>query len=466
MSVNQYARAALAVVAVTAVLAPAVVGPADASSPPRKLCPVCGDQLEREASYGAGASVTTTGSDLRMAVDERGDADVRARVSLNASTAERFRENESLQAAVVDAAFDDEDGSRYAVGVDRARNVTARMDGDVLVVTYEVPSVAREGRGGVLLVTAFGAESRYVETNVDRFAMVGPDGTAVANDPRTGAVESREATRGVDGSGEAVVWEPVEGKYRDGDGRLDRGTYVAFAPDDGLGARLDAELAVASTVGPAMLDDAVTLGGPAALVLALALLACLFVVGESASPEREARLLLVLGAGIAVVGAGYQLLDGRPLQFGTNLPLLVVPAGVAALAALSMRSPAVASLREAVLRVGGTVGVAGIVAAALLSSFLVAFAVLTAAVVGGFYVVGVLDERVGWPVAAVGVLVVVAPVLGVLPATPAEGLGAGVLLTFLTGLTVLLVPVGVLAYRLGASARVTSERVVEARTTA
>jgi hypothetical protein len=358
--------------------------------------------------------------------------------------------------AVVDAAFED---LRYVYGIDRARNVTAGMDGEVLVVTYDVPDVAHEARGGVLLVTAFGEETRYVDTNVDRFRMVGPDGHAVANDPRSGSVADR-----ADGAGEAVTWEPVEGEYDEG--RLDRGTYVAFAPDDGLGARVNGELAVIGAVGPLMLQDALGLGGVTAVVLALALLACLFLVGETATPPRDARILFGVGGAVAVGGALWRVVDGLDFLSSSNLPLLAVPVGVAALGYLSMRSPSVANLREAALRVGGTVGVVGAVAAALAPGLLQPLAVVTSVVVGGFYLVGVLDERVGWPVALVAVLVVASPVLAVLPATPIGGLGAGVLGILLTGVTVLVVPVGVLAYRLGAASDVTGERLVNSRTTA
>lgn len=463
MSARQYARVALAVAAVVAVVAPAAVAPVTASSPPQALCPICGDHLERVAAYETGVSATATGSDLRMVVDERGDASMRARVTLNDSTAERFRENASAMDAVVSAAFD---GGGYAFGVDRAANVSAGMDGDVLVVTYDVPDVAHRARGGVLLVTAFGERTYYVTTNVDRFTMVGPDGYAVANDPRTGAVEARGATDAASGDGEVVTWNPADGELG-ADERLDRGTYVAFAPDDGLGARLNAELAVLATVGPLMVGDALLLGGPTAVVLALALLACLFLVGESGRPEREARWLAALGASVVVVAALWRLVEGQDLARSENLPLLAVPAGVAALGYLSMRSPAVASGREALLRAGGTVGVAGAVAAALLPSFLTPFAVVPTVVVGGFYVVGVLDEHVGWPVAAAAALVVATPPLAVLPRTPiGAGLGAGFVGILLTAVVVLLAPVAVLAYRIGASARVTGERVVDRRTTA
>lgn len=467
MSASQFTRVALAVLAVAAVVAPAAMAPAAASTPPERLCPVCGEQLERVAAYELDTSVTAGDGELRMVVDDAGDAALRARVPLNDSTAERFRENASAMDAVVAAAFSGEGAARSAFGAERARNVSAAMDGDAMVVTYEIPGVARRARGGVLLVTAFGERERYVDTNVDRFELVGPDGYVVANQPRTGTVQSTELRDSERSTGEGVVWEPVDGEYGGDDGRLERGTYVAFAPDDGLAARANAELAVASTVGPQMFDDAVAVGGPTGVVLALALLGCLFLVGESATPERDARWLAAVGASVAVGGALWRLVEGIDLVGSSNLPLLAVPVGVAALGSLSMRSPPVASVREAALRAGGTVGLAGVLAIALLPAPLTPVAAVSTVLVGGFYLVGVLDERVGWPVALAFALVVATPFVAVLPRMPlAGGFGAGFVGFLLTALTVLVVPVGVLAYRVGASARVTGERVVESRTTA
>ncbi|WP_227134861.1 hypothetical protein [Halorubellus salinus] len=445
---------ALAVLAVVAVLAPLAVVPATASTPPEPVCPVCARHVEY-ASDDAGVELDVVRSEVVMRVQDDDSARFRARVTVSNDTASALRGNESAVDAVVADAFE------YGyVGDDRgARDVTASFADDELVVAWTIPDAAREGPGETTVVTLFGESSIGIHLRADRLVLYGDDDPRVVNRPRSGRVEDLAATGNGSLDGERVVWEG-DADY-DARSHLQEGTYVAFGPSEGVLASAAGELGVALAVGPQMLADALAAGGPSAILLAATLAACLFVLDGSSNPARDGRWLAVTGTVVVVVGVVYTLLDGYGPLTDRNLELLALPAGIAAFGALTARAPAVANLREAALRVAGTVGVGGVVATALSGSFLTQLAATFTVTVGGFYLVGVYDGRVGWPVAAVTALVLVTPVLAVLPATPIGGFGPGFVAFLLTPIALVAALVGVAAYRIGAGKQVTGERVVE-----
>lgn len=448
-----------AVLAVFAVLAPVVAVPAAASTPPEPVCPVCA-YADRNGGGPSDAGLNATGSTVEMTIRADDSARFRARIDLTESSAAALRDNESAVDAAVDRAFD-----RRYVGHDRgARNVSSSVaDGD-LVVAWTVPEAARDGPGGTTIVTLFGERRASIVLRADRLVLRSADDGRVVNRPATGRVVEFAATGDGSRDGERVVWTG-DADFRTR-AHLDDGTYVAFAPGEGVAASAGAELGVALTVGPAMVSDAVTAGAPSAVVLAVALAACLFVLGSSADPRRDARLLAATGGVVLVAGFAYVLFMGYGPLAGRNLELLALPAGVAAFGALTARSPSVATLRAAALRVAATVGVGGVVTAALSTSFASVLAATFAVAVGGFYLVGVADGRVGWPVAALVALVLATPVVAVLPSTPIGGFGPGFVAVLLTPVTLVAALFGVATYRIGASERLTGERTVERARTA
>lgn len=450
---------ALAVLAVLSVLAPLAAVPAAASTPPEPVCPVC--ELDRGyANDATDVELKVTRSTVEMRVRDDGSARFRARVAVDDATADALADDRSAVDAVVAEAFE----YRY-VGHERgAQNVTATFGDGELVVGWTIPDAARDGPGGTTLVTLFGESNAGITLHADRLELYGPEGSKVANSPQTGVVEEFAADADGSRDGERVAWNG-DADY-ESRAHLDDGTYVAFAPNDDVLARANAELSVALAVGPTMLSDALVAGGPSAVVLAVLLGACLFVLGGSARPERDASVLAAL-AGVVVLGGGlYALVGGYGPLSTRNFELLALPAGIAAFGVLSARAPAVANLREAALRVAATVGVGGGVAFALSTSFLSVMAAIVAVAVGGFYLVGVYDQRVGWPVAAVTALVLATPVLGVLPSTPVGGFGPGFVGFLLTPMALVAALLGVVAYRIGAGNAVAGDRVVDARTTA
>ena len=259
---------AFAAVAVLSTMAPLAVAPASASTPPDAICPVCGPSLDA-AGHDADVDVKATHSTVQMHVGADGDATVTARVELTRSSARSLRENETAFDRLVDAAFEDH---RRIVGIEHARAVSAELRDDDLVVEWTIPDAAREAAGETLLVTLFGESRQGLVLHADQLAMYGPDGWNVTNHPRTGEV-GELATFGDDRTGERVVWRS-DTQY-DAQASLEDGTYVAFAPSEGAFARANAELAVATVIGPTMLGDALEAGGPGAVVLALAVGVCL-----------------------------------------------------------------------------------------------------------------------------------------------------------------------------------------------
>jgi hypothetical protein len=460
--------ALLAVLAVLAVAAPAAIAPVAASSPPQSVCPVCGPNFDR-AVYDANVNLTDGDwsdaghvgeSTVRMTVSESGDAAFTARVELSRSVARTLRENESARDALLDAAFDQD---YHVLGLERAERGSATVADDALVVDWTVPDVARDGPGGTLLVTMFGQSRSGITLHADHLSLAGPAGWNVTNHPGTGEVEVSDPGS-ADGAGERVVWSGTV-DY-ESDQHLESGTYVAFGPTDGVVARANAELAVAFAIGPTMLSDALAAGTPAGVVLAIALAGCLFGLGGSPNPRRASRWLAIASGFVVVAGAVVVLVEGHGALATRSFELLAVPAGIGAFGWLTTRTPAVANLREAAWRVTGTVGVGGAVAFALTAPFTRMYVATVTVGVAGFYLVGVYDQRVGWPVAAVSAAVLATPILGVLPATPFGGFGGGVFALFLFALSIPTAVVGVVVYRIGAGKRVAGDRVVDQRTTA
>ncbi|WP_323675189.1 hypothetical protein [Halorubellus sp. PRR65] len=458
-ALHRAAAVAFAVLAVAAVLAPLGVVSVAASTPPDPVCPVCARHVEY-ASEDAGVELDVVESTVTMRVRDDESARFSARVRVTNDTAAALRGNESAVDAVVAQSFE------YGyVGDDRgAREVTASFADDRLVVEWTIPDAARDGPGGTTIVTLFG-ESRYgVRLDADRLVLYGDDDGRVVNAPRSGVVEDLAATGNGSLDGERVVWNG-SADY-DAASHLQTGTYVAFAPREGVVASAAGELGVALAVGPSMVSDAVVAGGPSALVLAVTLAGCLFALGGSPNPGRAARWLAAVGGVVTVGGLAYALLAGYGPLADRNLELLALPAGIAAFGVLTARAPAVANLREAALRVAGTVGVGGAVAVALSPAFLTVVVATFTVTVGGFYLVGVYDQRVGWPVALVTAVVLATPVLGVLPTTPVGGFGPRFVAFIVTPVALVAAVVGVAAYRIGAGKPVTGERVVERAQTA
>jgi hypothetical protein len=281
------------------VLVAALPAVAPASSRPDPYCSVCDDGFERAAT-DAGLESTVTRSTVEVVVQENGDArwTVRNRLA-NESTANRLRTDSGLLDRVVRTALGD--GYRSPDST-RVSDVSARVEGTEVVVTFAYSSFADSAVGGVLVVGYFhsGGGRESYGLDADEFTVVGPAGSVVVNDPATGRVHERADREGVDDEGEArgsrVTWTSAD----DGYDRVDRylaDTYVAFGPSEGVVQRLGVTVAFAVRAVPTVLNNLALLL-PAALVFAVGLAG----LGRAGRVGLAPGELKRLAAGVLVLG--------------------------------------------------------------------------------------------------------------------------------------------------------------------
>ncbi|USZ69761.1 hypothetical protein NGM10_16830 (plasmid) [Halorussus salilacus] len=326
-----------------------------ASSPPEPLCSVCGADFERSGDErGVDAMVAQSTVEVAVGEDATARWTVRNRLA-NESAADRFREDPGLLDEVVAGAL--EHGNPH----DGVSDVSSRVDDGTVVVAFEHESFAERVRGDALVVDylhTHGGRESYV-LDADRFAVVGPDGHVVVNDPAMGRVGDGRVTLVPDGEG-----------Y--GSDHVDD-TYVAFAPDDGLLATAAVRVAFAERALPVVLDNLAVLA-PAALAVVVGLAGfrrarrvwwirrrdatlasgAVLAVGALgvAHPVYAGAVPLVSGTVPALSAAGvvYALAGGLSLwvcRTRTRVPwwsLLAPAVGVVALAGVLVASPRLPSL--------------------------------------------------------------------------------------------------------------------------
>ncbi|MFB6152125.1 MAG: hypothetical protein ABEJ40_10000 [Haloarculaceae archaeon] len=270
--------------ALVATLVAVVLVPVTAAAPPpQTVCGVCGENLETAAAR-EGVSLAVTNSSLTIAVDEDGTGRWRARVGVaaaggganatgrpdsgtaNASgrsdggTANttgrsdggtRALSDPSVRERIVRRAYE-----RGRTVVDDPGDLDTGFDGGVLTVRFTVPNVGHRSVGGALLVDYFRrppTEGQYV-IEADRVVVRGPEGTVPAG--RVTGVPVRDG---------AVVWMGgADGTSVD--------AYLVFVSGGGIPGTAAAALAVGLARVTAAGTDALVLGAPAAVVLALAAL--------------------------------------------------------------------------------------------------------------------------------------------------------------------------------------------------
>ncbi|WP_435335540.1 hypothetical protein [Haloarchaeobius sp. TZWWS8] len=315
-------RAALAMLAVVVLVGTALPA-AMASSPPQPLCEVCGEEFERAANQDY-VQPTVERSTATLAVDENGDGQWTARLTLDEATAEWFRENEMHLEYTINEALNQKygettDGTPYTYG----------LDGQTLTIEYEEPDVASRGVGGTLLVDRFHSfRGSGYEFNVAEFEIRGPDGTIVSNDP-PGSPNAGD---------EAATWARPDTPPYSVD--FSKETFVAFHDEGGVAGRVAAEATIVERLGPRFLKDT--------LLLSLVPMA-LFISGlgsvrklgryDDWSIVRAAALpLAVVGLGLVLAASMSQWRLLEPLV--PALPFLFVP--MAALVSADWQTPLVA----------------------------------------------------------------------------------------------------------------------------
>lgn len=252
--------------------------------PPLSVCGVCGS-----------VDGATDAGTLDVHVDEHGDSRWVARVPVNDSAAETYRNDPAaLEAAV------DEGWYQYDVAFDDARDVEASIDDGLVRVDYAVPNVAesRVGDGWVFdYLYAGGTQHRY-DLEADRVTIHVPEGARVTNAPPNARIE--------DGS---VTWTKSD-PGENGAGGITSRTYVTYG-SSGVTGTLGSWSSAAVVFGPLVLSHGV--------VASLAPIAVVGLATVVTGRLGGGRFGVATGPGRIVGENGRALLSGVCDRFGWRL---------------------------------------------------------------------------------------------------------------------------------------------------
>jgi len=322
-------RVALATVLVGLLLLSVAGVSVSARPPPQAVCGVCSDTLV-ETAADSGVDVSIAASSLSIRIDESGTGHWTARIRLTGDGVETLRENHSLRDRIVQQVPD-----RGYVAVEEPQSLTTSMNGETLIVEYEVPGMAHESVGGVYVVDFFywhGGEARWFYLAADSMTMQGPPGTVVSHAPADATTAEH-----------AVTWEGSDEQYDP----LGVRSHVVFAPDDGVVSSVSTTLGIGIDVAQLKAQDFVAVVAPLTI---LAVVVAMLRRFESRLTELSRRELigLVIGplAAVGLTAATVETLVGvsGPVtdQLGDFLfYLLFVVAGTGAGPALVIGGPLV-----------------------------------------------------------------------------------------------------------------------------
>jgi hypothetical protein len=264
------------------ILLSAVGSPVSGRPPPQAVCGVCSDTLVDTADEN-GVAIGVTESSLTIQIDQSGTGHWTARVTLTGAGVETLREDQSLRDRVVQRVYE-----RGYVAVEEPKSLTTSMNGDTLLVEYEVPDMAHESAGGVYVVDFFywhGGEARWFYLAADSMTMRGPPGTVVSHAPA-------DATS----DGDVVTWEESDQQYDP----LGVRSHVVFAPDDGVISSVATTLGIGIDVAQLKAQDLSAAVAPFAILAAV--LALLWRFGSRLTGLSRLRLIALVGGPLAAVG--------------------------------------------------------------------------------------------------------------------------------------------------------------------
>ncbi|WP_411966746.1 hypothetical protein [Haloferax sp. YSSS75] len=425
-------RALLVSFLLVAAVFPAAVGPVAASEQPRPVCGVCSDPFESTAK-NSGIELAVESSELDVHVGDDGVGHWTARVTVNDAAASTFRDDPELLEQVVSQTFDD---GRFRV--DDPENLETRMDGDTVVVTFDVPEMAYRGYGDVLLVDYFNADgnTRFVYVDTDRFTVSGPDGTVLVNDPPR--LKTGEET--------AATW--LGGP--DDRPMLDDETYLAFGPDRSLTTQAAARATIAADSASYLVPDLLGAALIPTLLMALGVVAVQYVTKRFDGDGTDVALLGALVGGLGLVWMLGLVAMG---VFSGGLSATAWTLGVQFLVV-----GAVAARRPDVLTFWRVVAASVIppIAAVLLVSLFTntylpwgAPSALSLGVTVALFLPFGYATRRDIDARPFAVAIVAAPVVFTIPTLPIGGFGPAFMLILLVGWTLLTLVAGALVYRLG-----------------
>ncbi|WP_255194465.1 hypothetical protein [Natronobeatus ordinarius] len=310
-----------AFVLVSVVIGAGIVGLAVAAPPPTVICAVCDGDLEGATGPGT----------LDVYLEESGDAEWVERVPVDATAADRYRDDpEALEAAVEEAwaPFSHVTGEEVT-------DVEGDLEGDDVVVTYAVADVARPGVGDTWLVDYFyagGTATRY-HVGGERVTIHPPDGHVVTNRPPDGHL--------ADG---AVAWDGGDPGPLASD--FDSKTVVTYGPDDDVATTAASYATIAAAIGPLAVRHGVLAGVIPALVVSGGALAATRLERSAGKLRRlharvcgrdvdelGRRIVLVGIAGVLVAPLVGYALAGQPITLD-SVALAAGAAGYAVLGAI------------------------------------------------------------------------------------------------------------------------------------
>jgi hypothetical protein len=278
--------AGLRVVAVAAlvgiILLSTIGSPVSARPPPHAVCGVCSDTLV-DAAAENGVSIDRVESSLSIRMDRSGTGRWAARVTLTGSGVETLQENQSLRDKIVQRVYE-----RGYVAVEEPKSLATSMNGDTLLVKYEVPNMAHESAGGVYVVDFFywhGGEARWFYLAADSMTMRGPPGTVVSHAPADSTPD-----------GDVVTWEGSDQQYDP----LGVRSHVVFAPDDGAISTAATTLGIGIDVAQLKTQDIVAAVAPVAILAAV--LGLLWRFGYRLAGLSRLRLIALVGGPLAAIG--------------------------------------------------------------------------------------------------------------------------------------------------------------------
>lgn len=267
--------------------------PAAGSPQPVPICGACGSEFAGIAS-DHGVSLQVEQSTVTVHVNRNGTATwtVTNRLA-NESTAERLGNDRDRLDRIANRAAREAPPQQYEGG---AREVSARVDGSAVTITFTEGTGVRRTPGSILVVEYF--HTRYAGgwlINAETITVVGPPGTEVTNDP-TASLDARDYRPRVEER--RVTWSGSVITPASSTTRLspDDDVYVAFGPADGIA------VAVVTSLGLALATAGVVAGNVAVFVLPPALVfgVLLAVAGRLRWPVAVRSLHG--GAAVAVLG--------------------------------------------------------------------------------------------------------------------------------------------------------------------
>ncbi|KTG27225.1 hypothetical protein [Haloferax profundi] len=425
-------RAACFVLLLVASVLPVAMGPTVASSPPEPVCGVCSDPFV-DAADDAGIDLTIESSELDVRVGDDGVGHWSAFVTVDEQSAVTFRENLALLDGVVRQTFES-----HRLFVDDPQNLDSRIDGRTVVVTFEVPEMASQGYGDVLLVDYFNADgyTRYVYVDADRFTVTGPEGTVLVNDPAR--LNTGDDTR--------ATWVGGERNRAS----IDDETYLAFGPDKTLSTQAAASASIAADSAPYLLSDLVGAAFLPALLMAIG------VVGIQSATRRfdtRADSVRTLGYIVSGLGVAWMLSLVALGMFADGLSAIAWTLGLqfVLIGLVGVRRPgSVTFWRLVAVTVGPPIVVASVVSLFTRTGQLwgVPSALSLGTTVALFLPFGYAARR-KIDARPLALAIVAAPVAFTIPALPIGGFGPAFFAILLVGWTLVTLAAGTLVYRLG-----------------